>query len=101
MSPTCRLGQRDAVAACARRKSPAIATALHAHVGHIGILAGGRDFAEDEERPIGLDLHRHRRFADVAVAQFGGDLQPGPPGSSAPGTAPISGMVIEPPASIA
>ena len=56
-------------------KPPAMATALSTrHVGHVGILAGRRDFAEDEERPVGLDLHRDRGFADEAVAQLGGDV---------------------------
>ena len=48
--------------------------AFDAHIRHVGILAGRCNFAEDEERPVGFDLHRHRGFADIAVAQFGGDL---------------------------
>src|SRR5215218_2441809 len=43
------------------------------HVGDVGVLAGRGDLAEDEERPIGLDLHRHMRLADIAVAQLLGD----------------------------
>jgi len=31
-------------------------------------LAGRGDFAEDEERPVGFDLDRNMRLADVAIA---------------------------------
>ncbi len=69
------VSQRDTVALGARRKSAGDRhRAFDAHVGHVGILAGRCNFSEDEERPVGLDLHRHRRFADIAIAQFGGDL---------------------------
>ena len=46
---------------------------LRRHVGDVRILAGRGDFAEDEERPVGFDLDRHMRLADVAVAQLVGD----------------------------
>ncbi len=69
------MGQGHAVAPGARREAAGDRhRALDAHVGHVGILAGGRDFAEDEERPVGFDLHRHRGIADIAAAQFAGDL---------------------------
>src|SRR5215471_21631626 len=42
---------------------------LGRHVGDGGVLAGRRDLAEDEERPVGLDLDRHMGLADVAVAK--------------------------------
>ena len=46
---------------------------LDRHVRHVGILARLRDLAEDEERPIGLDLDRDMRLADETGAQLGGD----------------------------
>src|SRR5437660_8572757 len=47
------VGDRDAVAAGARRKAAGDRhRALDRHVGYIRILAGCRDFAENEERPI-------------------------------------------------
>jgi len=52
-------------------KPPAIATALSTLIfGTVRVLAGSGDFAEDEERPVGFDLHRNRGLADIAVAQF-------------------------------
>ena len=91
------------VAAGARREAAGDRDrALDAHVRHIGVLSGRRDLAEDEERPIGVDLDRHRRFADEAIAQPCADRAARPAGVlPRAGTAPISGMVIEPPASIA
>ena len=37
-------------------------------------MPGSGDFTEDEERPVGFDFHRHRRFADVAVTQPSADV---------------------------
>ena len=69
------MGQGDTVAPGARREAAGNRhRAFDAHIGHVRILAGGRDFAKDKERPVGFDLHRHRGIADVAVAQPGGDL---------------------------
>ena len=94
----------DAVAAGARREAAGDRyRAFDAHIGHVGILSGGGDLAEDEERPVGLDFHRHRGFADITAAQLGGDLGGETRRRQRPraGTEPISGMVMEPPASIA
>src|SRR6202035_1262420 len=45
--------QRHPVAQRARREAAGDRyRALDAHIGHVGILAGGRDFAEDEEGPV-------------------------------------------------
>ena len=69
------MGERDAVALGAGREATGNRDrAFDAHVRHVGILAGSCDLAEDEERTIGFDLDRHGRLADIAVAQFGGDL---------------------------
>jgi hypothetical protein len=68
------VGQGDVVAPGPRRKAAGNShSTFDAHVGHVGILAGGCDFAKDEERPIGFDLDSHRGVADVAAAQPGGD----------------------------
>ena len=69
---TIGVGQGHAVAPGARREAAGDRhRAFDAHIGHVGILAGSCDFAEDEERPVGFDLDRHRGIADIAVAQFG------------------------------
>jgi len=44
-----------------------------AHAGLIGILAGRIDFAQNVERPVGLDLDADMRLADIALLQPGGD----------------------------
>src|SRR3954469_14759673 len=41
--------------------------ALDAHVRHVRVLAGRGDFAENEERTIGIDLDGNRGLADKAV----------------------------------
>ena len=46
---------------------------LDRHVRHVGVLAGHRHLAQDEERPIDLDLDRDMRLADEAAAQPFGD----------------------------
>ena len=42
---------------------------LDRHVGDVRVLAGKRHLAEDEERPVGLDLDRDMRLADEALTQ--------------------------------
>ena len=76
---------------------------LDRHVGDVGILAGQGDFAEDEERPVSLDLDGDMRLADIALAQLRGDRLLQVRGRSCPraGTEPISGMVMLPPVSTA
>ena len=46
---------------------------LDRHVGHVRVLAREGDLAEHEERPVGLDLDRDARVADVARPQSRGD----------------------------
>src|SRR5215213_1208081 len=46
---------------------------LDRHVGHVRVLAGEGDLAEHEERPVGFDLDRDARVADVTGSQSCGD----------------------------
>ncbi len=82
-------------------KPPAIATAVSTvMLAHVGVLARERHLAEDEERPVGLDLDRDMRFADEALAQPRADRARQLGGvSPRAGTAPISGIVMLPAAS--
>lgn len=69
------MGQGDSVAPGARREAAGDCDrTFDAHIGHVGILAVRRNFTLDEERPVGLDFDRHRRTADKAAAQLGGDV---------------------------
>ena len=70
---------RDAIAPRARRETAGDRDgALGGHVRHIRILAGGCDFAEDEERTVGLDLHGDGGIPDKTVAQASADFRSQP-----------------------
>src|SRR6185436_10727220 len=60
-------GDGDLVLRGARREAAGDGDGiLDRHVRHVGVLAGEGYLAEDEERPIGLDLDRNARVADKA-----------------------------------
>ena len=54
------MGEGDAVAFGAGRETTRDGDrAFDTHVGHVRILSGGCDLAEDEERPVGFDFGGH------------------------------------------
>ncbi len=71
---------------------------LDRHAVDEGILAGGRHFAEDEERPEGLDLDRDVRLAQEAVraARLERALERWRWSCRRPGPEPISGIEMCP-----
>src|SRR5665213_102061 len=67
-------GDLDIAMTSARRKTAGNRDRLlHRHVGDVRMLAGLGDLAQDEERPVGLDLDRHMRLAHETLLEPLGD----------------------------